>query len=188
MSPVRKDDDVSDGSSANELAKSCKQTPMKTQVRRGGGQKRVTEFIFCPLVSASPHRMLNVKGKPPVDCGYSGDVRAPELMKLMKQIFKLYASNRLQTCQTFSDHEGLSQQSLVIQTPKYHKPYLLPGSALDKGDDAAKWFTDFLGKPSRLVRFNEESETRPTDPHYATGFNVKFPDAFPYLLISEVQP
>ncbi|KAM0028097.1 putative molybdenum cofactor sulfurtransferase [Helianthus debilis subsp. tardiflorus] len=59
------------------------------------------------------------------------------------------------------------------------------GSALDEGDKAAKWFTDFLGKPSRLVRFNEESETRPTDPKYATGFNVKFPDAFPYLLISE---
>ncbi|MFS8029810.1 putative ABI family protein [Helianthus anomalus] len=33
---------------------------------------------------------------------------------------------RLQTCQTFSDHEGLSQQSLVITTPKYHKQYLLP--------------------------------------------------------------
>ncbi|KAJ0815236.1 hypothetical protein HanPSC8_Chr17g0795211 [Helianthus annuus] len=94
MSPVRTDDDVSDGSSANESAESCKQAPMKTQVRRGGGQKRVTELIFCRLVSASPHRMLNVKGKPPVDCGYSGDVRAPELMKLMKQIFELYASNR----------------------------------------------------------------------------------------------
>ncbi|KAK9067766.1 hypothetical protein SSX86_011877 [Deinandra increscens subsp. villosa] len=59
------------------------------------------------------------------------------------------------------------------------------GSALDEGDEAAKWFTDFLGKPSRLVRFNEESETRAVDPHYATGFNVKFPDAFPFLLISE---
>ncbi|KAL8262269.1 hypothetical protein R6Q59_026318 [Mikania micrantha] len=59
------------------------------------------------------------------------------------------------------------------------------GSALDEGDEAAKWFTDFLGKPSRLVRFNEESETRPVDPHYASGFNVKFPDAFPFLLISE---
>nr|XP_043606758.1 protein ABIL2-like isoform X2 [Erigeron canadensis] len=33
---------------------------------------------------------------------------------------------RLQTCQTYSDHEGLSQQSLVIQIPKYHKQYLLP--------------------------------------------------------------
>lgn len=29
------------------------------------------------------------------------------------------------------------------------------GSALDEGDEAAKWFTEYLGKPSRLVRFNE---------------------------------
>lgn len=28
------------------------------------------------------------------------------------------------------------------------------GSALDEGDEASKWFSDFLGKPSRLVRFN----------------------------------
>ncbi|GKC12749.1 mitochondrial amidoxime reducing component 2-like protein [Tanacetum coccineum] len=59
------------------------------------------------------------------------------------------------------------------------------GSALDEGDEAAKWFTEFLGKPSRLVRFNEESETRPIDPQYATGYNVKFTDAFQFLLISQ---
>lgn len=29
------------------------------------------------------------------------------------------------------------------------------GSALDEGDKASEWFTKFLGKPSRLVRFNE---------------------------------
>lgn len=29
------------------------------------------------------------------------------------------------------------------------------GSALDEGPEASKWFTDYLGKPSRLVRFNE---------------------------------
>ena len=28
------------------------------------------------------------------------------------------------------------------------------GSALDEGADASKWFSDYLGKPSRLVRFN----------------------------------
>ena len=28
------------------------------------------------------------------------------------------------------------------------------GSALNEGAEAAKWFSDFLGKPSRLVRFN----------------------------------
>lgn len=29
------------------------------------------------------------------------------------------------------------------------------GSAFDEGEEAAKWFSDFLGKSSRLVRFNE---------------------------------
>ncbi|KAI3507412.1 hypothetical protein L1887_22397 [Cichorium endivia] len=59
------------------------------------------------------------------------------------------------------------------------------GSALDEGDEAAKWFTEYLGKPSRLVRFNEDSETRPVDPFYAPGFNVKFTDAFPVHLASQ---
>lgn len=29
------------------------------------------------------------------------------------------------------------------------------GSGLDEGDEASKWFTNYLGKPSRLVRFNQ---------------------------------
>uniref|UniRef100_A0A1D1XJI0 Protein ABIL3 n=1 Tax=Anthurium amnicola TaxID=1678845 RepID=A0A1D1XJI0_9ARAE len=33
---------------------------------------------------------------------------------------------RLRTCQGFIDHEGFSQQSLVMTTPKYHKRYILP--------------------------------------------------------------
>ncbi|CAM9000845.1 unnamed protein product [Rhodiola kirilowii] len=33
---------------------------------------------------------------------------------------------RLRTCQSYSVHQGVSQQTLVIQTPKYHKRYLLP--------------------------------------------------------------
>ena len=28
------------------------------------------------------------------------------------------------------------------------------GSALDEGAEASKWFSDYIGKPSRLVRFN----------------------------------
>lgn len=28
------------------------------------------------------------------------------------------------------------------------------GSALDEGNEAFEWFTMYLGKPSRLVRFN----------------------------------
>ncbi|OVA14724.1 hypothetical protein BVC80_1819g42 [Macleaya cordata] len=33
---------------------------------------------------------------------------------------------RLRTCQKYIDHEGLSQQSLAITTPKHHKRYILP--------------------------------------------------------------
>lgn len=32
------------------------------------------------------------------------------------------------------------------------------GSALDEGQEAAKWFSDHLGKPARLVRFNAGSD------------------------------
>lgn len=28
------------------------------------------------------------------------------------------------------------------------------GSALDEGAEASNWFTNYLGKPSRLVRYN----------------------------------
>ncbi|XP_075493206.1 protein ABIL2-like isoform X1 [Primulina tabacum] len=39
---------------------------------------------------------------------------------------------RLRTCQDYIDREGLSQQSLVINTPKYHKRYILPmGETVD---------------------------------------------------------
>ncbi|XP_075100639.1 uncharacterized protein LOC107802513 isoform X2 [Nicotiana tabacum] len=59
------------------------------------------------------------------------------------------------------------------------------GSALDEGDEASKWFSNYLGKPSRLVRFNEVSESRPTDPNYAPGYKIKFNDVYPFLLISQ---
>ncbi|KAK4380242.1 hypothetical protein RND71_002104 [Anisodus tanguticus] len=59
------------------------------------------------------------------------------------------------------------------------------GSALDEGDEASKWFSKYLGKPSRLVRFNEVSQSRPTDPNYAPGYKIKFNDAYPFLLISQ---
>ncbi|XP_076916812.1 uncharacterized protein LOC143576655 [Bidens hawaiensis] len=61
------------------------------------------------------------------------------------------------------------------------------GSALDEGDEASKWFTNYLGKPSRLVRFNEELETRPVEPSYAPGpgFRIMFSDGAPFLLVSQ---
>lgn len=45
---------------------------------------------------------------------------------------------RLQTCQKYSNHEGLSQQSLMIQIPKYHKRYLLPDGCYSEAVNAEK--------------------------------------------------
>ncbi|XP_044495191.1 mitochondrial amidoxime reducing component 2 isoform X2 [Mangifera indica] len=59
------------------------------------------------------------------------------------------------------------------------------GSALDEGAEAANWFTKFLGKTSRLARFNAASETRPVDPEYARGHKTMFSDGFPFMLLSQ---
>ncbi|KAM5587036.1 mitochondrial amidoxime reducing component 2 [Rosa sericea] len=69
------------------------------------------------------------------------------------------------------------------------------GAALDEGADASKWFSDYLGKPSRFVRFNAASETRPVkpsfwshkpvEPEYAGGKQIMFSDLFPYLIASQ---
>ncbi|PIM97028.1 Molybdenum cofactor sulfurtransferase [Handroanthus impetiginosus] len=59
------------------------------------------------------------------------------------------------------------------------------GSAFDEGEEAANWFSDFLGKPSRLVRFNEASECRHVKSNYARSYTVKFNDMYPFLLLSQ---
>ncbi|KAL6196920.1 hypothetical protein ACLB2K_032533 [Fragaria x ananassa] len=59
------------------------------------------------------------------------------------------------------------------------------GAALDEGADASKWFSDYLGKPCRLVCFNAASETRPVEPEYAPGHQTMFSDMYPYMLLSQ---
>ncbi|XP_015959799.1 uncharacterized protein LOC107483705 [Arachis duranensis] len=59
------------------------------------------------------------------------------------------------------------------------------GSAWDEGAKASQWFSDYLGKPSRLVRFNNDSQVRPVDPDYAKGHQIMFSDGFPFLLASQ---
>ncbi|KAJ8490608.1 hypothetical protein OPV22_012329 [Ensete ventricosum] len=59
------------------------------------------------------------------------------------------------------------------------------GSALDEGNEACEWFTKYLEKPSRLVRFNTASEIRAVDPNYAQGYSTVFSDGFPFLLASQ---
>ncbi|KAM0845634.1 hypothetical protein ACQ4PT_056232 [Festuca glaucescens] len=46
------------------------------------------------------------------------------------------------------------------------------GSAYDEAAEAAEWFSTYFGKPTRLVRFKEESEIRPTNPDYAQGYKI----------------
>ncbi|XP_024007330.1 protein ABIL3 isoform X2 [Eutrema salsugineum] len=41
-------------------------------------------------------------------------------------------------CQEYMDHEGRSQQSLVIDTPKFHKRYILPSGEIKRGGNLAK--------------------------------------------------
>ncbi|TKY55972.1 ABIL3 protein [Spatholobus suberectus] len=45
---------------------------------------------------------------------------------------------RVRTCQAFMDHEGRSQQSLVIDAPKYHKRYILPVGETMRGANFTK--------------------------------------------------
>ncbi|KAH6774887.1 Molybdenum cofactor sulfurase family protein [Perilla frutescens var. hirtella] len=59
------------------------------------------------------------------------------------------------------------------------------GSAIDEGAAAAEWFSTYLGKPSRLVRFNHATEVRNVEPGYAPGYNIVFVDMYPFLLLSQ---
>lgn len=59
------------------------------------------------------------------------------------------------------------------------------GSAWDEGAEASQWFSDYLGKPSRLVRFNTASEVRHVDPDYVRGHQTMFSDGYPFLLASQ---
>lgn len=59
------------------------------------------------------------------------------------------------------------------------------GSALDEGGNAAEWLSKYLGRSSRLVRFDPASQTRATDPTFANGYRTMFSDQFPFLLISQ---
>ena len=56
--------------------------------------------------------------------------------------------------------------------------------AVDEGDNAAEWFTQFLGVTARLVRMPDD-EVRRVDPTYASPRDqVGFADGFSFLLTS----
>lgn len=54
-----------------------------------------------------------------------------------------YIEQRLRSCQQYIDCEGLSQQSLRINTPKYHRRYILPDGEGMRGLDAEDDWSEF---------------------------------------------
>ncbi|TKY74079.1 ABIL3 protein [Spatholobus suberectus] len=56
---------------------------------------------------------------------------------------------RIKTCQEYMDHEGRTQQSLVISTPKYPKRYILPVGETMHGANVTK---------SKYVGYNLDDE------------------------------
>ena len=58
--------------------------------------------------------------------------------------------------------------------------------AWDMGELAAQWFSDFLGRPARLVRFDPQFE-RPSNRRWTGGQTVlnPFSDGFPLMLLSQ---
>lgn len=59
-------------------------------------------------------------------------------------------------------------------------------AAFDMGAIAAQWFTDFLGRPARLVRFDPDHK-RPSSTKWTGGVEAlnQFSDGYPVLVISE---
>lgn len=58
---------------------------------------------------------------------------------------------------------------------------------LDTGEECARWCSDFLGVPARLLRFDPERERR-VDPDYTGsvgGATTLFADGFPLLVIGQ---
>ncbi|CDY29103.1 hypothetical protein HID58_086266 [Brassica napus] len=84
---------------------------------------------------------------------------------------------------------GMSLLKIPLTTPSWVAEgvsmWEWSGSAFDEGEEAAKWFSDYLGKQSRLVRFNKETECRATPPQYAVGYSTTFSNTFPFLVSSQ---
>lgn len=59
-------------------------------------------------------------------------------------------------------------------------------TGIDAGEPAARWVSDFLGRPLRLVSFDMGTR-RPVEPRWTDGLDAAalFSDAFPFLVLSE---
>lgn len=71
--------------------------------------------------------------------------------------------------------------SKPIEVTVFHDKCL----ARDEGDGAARWFSEFLGREARLVRF-DPSRVRATDPAWSKGLagESRFADGYPLLVLA----
>ncbi len=76
------------------------------------------------------------------------------------------------------DHDGARVSVSIWRDPEV--------GAVDHGDAAAAWFSDYIGAPTRVVRFADDYIRRvPSDYAVRATDQAAFADAFPFLVISE---
>ncbi|KAF8083128.1 hypothetical protein N665_0791s0025 [Sinapis alba] len=74
------------------------------------------------------------------------------------------------------DWEPTKNSFLVVQDVSMWE---WSGSAFDEGEEAAKWFSDYLGKQSRLVRFSKGLGL------FFFGYTTTFANTFPLMVASQ---
>jgi uncharacterized protein len=74
----------------------------------------------------------------------------------------------------------------AVEQPTTARVWGAAVAAYDMGDTAAQWFTDFLGRPLRLVRFDPDAR-RLSPLEWTAGLEAQnqFADAFPLLVVGE---
>ena len=106
---------------------------------------------------------------------------------------RTYPRMALISVQVKSDHLGVTAPGMVA----LRVPLEIVGDstsvivwndrvdATDLGDDAARWFSEFLETTCRLVYLPDTSVRRVDPAHSANSDQVSFADAYPFLMISE---
>lgn len=78
-------------------------------------------------------------------------------------------NQRLHKCQEYTDGEGLMQQCLVERIPRFHKHYVLPGSAFEDLETSAENLTD-------IGQNDEQTTLRPKPSEFGAAINA-YPDS-----------
>ena len=96
---------------------------------------------------------------------------------------------QLKTCEMILRAPGMLALHIAldrVEAPARVRVWDDEVAAYDMGPLAAQWFSDFLGVPARLVRFDPEHK-RASNLHWTGGVEAlnQFSDGYPVLVISE---